>query len=394
MEPSRTHRVVVVGGGIVGTFCALELRRAGHVGPITVVEMDTTYARSSTALSAASIRTQFVTPVSIAMSLHAIQLFRRLGAYVGEDDADIGYVERGYLILGTPDQVDVRVSAAAMQRSHGADVVVLEPDELRRRFPYLHLADIAIATFGATGEGWFDAWSLLSLARRAARREGVEYVERRVTGLDVDGAGEAVVAVRLASGDALPCDVCVLAAGAQSGRVAAFAGIDLPVVPKKRSVFHFQAPVDGSRFPMLFDTSGLWVRPEGEGFIGGIQPPPEDDPDADGDFEPHHELFEEVFWPLVARRIPAMDHLRLRRSWAGHYEANLLDHNGVIGPHDRVTNLLFATGFSGHGLMHAPATGRGIAELVTTGDYRTIDLSPFEWCRIRDDRPLVETIVY
>jgi FAD-dependent oxidoreductase domain-containing protein 1 len=361
MEPSRTNRVVVVGGGIVGTFCALELRRAGHVGTITVAEMDASYARSSTALSAASIRTQFVTPVSI---------------------------------LGTPDQVDERRAAAAMQCANGADIEVLEPEEVLQRFPYLDLDGIAIATFGATGEGWFDAWSLLSLVRRAARRAGVEYVEQRVMGLHVDAAGEAVVGVRLASGDALPCDVCVLAAGAQSGRVAALVGIDLPVVPRKRSVFNFRAPVDGSRFPMLFDTSGLWVRSEGDGFIGGIQPPPEDDPDADGDFEPHPDLFEDVFWPLVARRVPAMDEVWLRRSWAGHYEANLLDHNAVIGPHDRVTNLLFATGFSGHGLMHAPATGRAIAELVTAGRYTTIDLSPFGWQRIRDQRPLVETIVY
>jgi glycine/D-amino acid oxidase-like deaminating enzyme len=394
MEPSRTARVVVVGGGIVGSCCALELRRAGHVGPITVVEMDASYARSSTALSAASIRTQFAPPTSIAMSLHAIDLFRRLGDYVGDHAADIGYVERGYLILGEPHQVHERVAAAAMQRAHGADVAVLDRDEVHRRFPFLDLDGIAIATFGESGEGWFDAWSLLSLVRRAARRERVDYVEQRVVDIHLDGPAQAVVGVRLGSGDSLGCDVCVIAAGAQSGRVAALAGVEVPVVPKKRSVFDFRAPVDGAGFPMLFDTSGLWVRAEGEGFIGGIQPPPHDDPDADGDFEPHPHLFEEVFWPLVAQRIPAMDRIRLRGSWAGHYEVNLLDRNGVIGAHDRLTNLLFATGFSGHGLMHAPATGRGIAELVTTGRFQTIDLSPFGWDRIRDGRPLVETIVY
>src|SRR5690606_35944541 len=115
------------------------------------------------------------------------------------------------------------------------------------------------------------------------------------------------------------------------------------------------------------DTSGAWLRPEGEGFICGIAPPQEDDPDATGDFEPAHELLEDVLWPALAHRIPALAELRVERSWAGHYEMNTLDHNGVIGPHDEVPNLLFGTGFSGHGVQHAPAIGRGIAELIVHG---------------------------
>ena len=348
MQSSRTHRIVIVGGAAVGSFCAWELRRHGHTGPITVIDRDLSYVRSSTALSAASIRTQFDTPTSIAMSLHAVELFRRLGEHVDETDADIGYVESGYLILGGADRVDERRDAATMQRSHGAAVATLFPDELAHRFP----------------------------------------------AIDFDVADDAVTGVRLASGASVPCDVCLLTAGALSGRLAARLGIELPVVPKKRTVFHFSAPVSANGFPMLFDTSGLWVRPEGEGFIGGIQPSVENDPDADDDFEPHRDLFDEVYWPQLAVRVPAMDRLRLRRSWAGHYEVNLLDHNGVIGPHHELRNLVFATGFSGHGLMHAPATGRGVAELLTAGRYETIDLSPFGWERVRDRRPMIETTVY
>jgi glycine/D-amino acid oxidase-like deaminating enzyme len=200
--------------------------------------------------------------------------------------------------------------------------------------------------------------------------------------------------VRLASGETLACDTCVLAAGAWSGRLAALAGIDLPVVPKKRSVLNFEAPVSHEGFPMLFDSSGIWVRPEGNGFIGGIQPVAADDHDADDDFEPHRDLFEDVYWPLLVQRIPAMDQLRLRRSWAGHYEVNLLDHNAVIGPHDVLGNLVFATDFSGHGVMHAPAAGRGVAELITTGRYDAIDLTPLGWERVRDQLPMHETLVY
>ena len=392
MAASRTNRVVIVGGAIVGSFCAWELRRAGHTGPIVVVDRDMSYARSSTALSAASIRTQFGTPTCIAMSLHAVELFRDLRRWFDQDAAEIDYVEAGYLILGTPDQVDERAAAAAMQQAHGADVAVLTPGDLRAQFPHFDFDGVGIGTFGVSGEGWFDAWGLLSLVKRAARRLGVEYVEANVTGFEIVDA--AIASVRLDSGGSLPCDTCVLAAGALSGRLAALIDIDLPIVPKKRSVFNFQAPVPRAGFPMLFDSSGIWVRPEGDGFIGGIQPAPDDDHDADDDFEPHRDLFEDVYWPLLVRRIPAMDRLRLRRSWAGHYEVNLLDHNAVIGPHDELVNLLFATGFSGHGVMHAPAAGRGIAELITTGRYDTIDLTPLGWDRVRDLRPMVETIVY
>ena len=392
MSPSSAERVVIVGGAIVGSFCAWELRRAGHTGPISVIDKDMSYERSSTALSAASIRTQFGTPTCIAMSLHAVDLFRDLGSQFGEDDAHIDYVEAGYLILGAPEQVDERAAAAEMQRTHGADVVALTGDALASRFPQLDLTGVGIGTFGLSGEGWFDAWSLLSLVKRAARRLGVEYLEAAVTGFEING--DAITAVQLASGDSLACDTCVLAAGALSGRLAALAGIDLPVVPKKRSVFNFQAPVPRDGFPMLFDSSGIWVRPEGNGFIGGIQPAADDDHDADDDFEPHRDLFEDVYWPLLVRRIPEMDQLRLRRSWAGHYEVNLLDHNAVIGPHDEYRNLMFATGFSGHGVMHAPAAGRGIAEMITTGRYETIDLAPLGWDRIREQRPMFETIVY
>ena len=386
-----TEPVVIVGGAIVGSFCAWELRRAGYTGPITVVEQDPSYERSSTALSAAAIRTQFGTPTCIAMSLHAVGLFRDLRLHFG-DDADIGYTEGGYLILGAPDEIAERCALAEMQRAHGADVEILDVGDLVDRWPHFDFDGVGIGTFGASGEGWFDAWSLLSLVRRAARDAGVGYLHARV--VDFVTTGGSVSGVVLASGEVLACAVCVIAAGAWSGRLAARLGIELPVVPKKRTVFSFQAPVPAGGFPMLFDTSGVWTRPDGDGFIGGIQPPPDADPDADGDFEPHHELFESVFWPHLAARVPAMDRLRLRRSWAGHYEVNQLDHNGVVGPHDGFTNLLFATGFSGHGVMHAPATGRGIAELVTAGRYTTIDLSPLGWERVRDRRPMVEHIVY
>jgi FAD-dependent oxidoreductase domain-containing protein 1 len=391
MSSRSSERVVIVGGAIIGSFSAWSLRKAGFTGLITVVEKDSTYQFSSTALSAASIRTQFGTPTNIQMSLFGAEMFRNIKAVFG-DEAEIGYQEKGYLILGGHDQIAARMEAVRMQRSHGADVRVLDPAELGERFPGIHFEDVGIGTFGVQHEGWFDAWSLLSEVRRAARQLGVTYAETAVSGFRTQGA--RVMAVNLANGGVLDCDYCVLAAGALSGRLAASLGIALPVVPRKRTVFCFKTPFRLQNFPMLFDTSGIWVRPEGEGYIGGIQPADAIDLDADDDFEPHHDLMEEVFWPLLAHRIPAMEELRLNRAWAGHYEVNTLDHNGVVGPHDELTNLIFATGFSGHGVMHAPAVGRGIAELIVTGGFQSIDMTPLGWARIRSSTPLFESIVY
>jgi glycine/D-amino acid oxidase-like deaminating enzyme len=384
-------RVVVVGGAIMGSFCAWSLRRAGFAGPITVLEKDATYRYSSTALSAASIRTQFGTPVNIRMSLFGAELFRNIRAVFGPE-ADIGFQEKGYLILGRPDQVEQRIAAAEMQRAHGADIVVLDPDQLGARFPGIRFEGVGVGTFGARHEGWFDAWSLLSLVRRAARALAVTYREATVERFATHGA--RVTGVCLADGATLPCDACVVAAGALSGRLVAPLGIDLPVVPRKRTVFSFKAPYELRNFPMLFDPSGLWIRPEGDGFIGGIQPPADRDADAHDDFEPDHRLLEESYWPLLAHRIPAMEALRLRRAWAGHYEVNTLDHNGVVGAHDELTNLIFATGFSGHGVMHAPAVGQAVAELIIGGGFRSIDMTALGWSRIRASEPLVESIVY
>ncbi|WP_333814183.1 NAD(P)/FAD-dependent oxidoreductase [Tabrizicola sp.] len=314
-----TAGVAIIGGAIMGSFCAWSLRQAGFAGQITVVEKDPTYRFSSTALSAAAIRTQFGTPVNIAMSLHAIDLFRRIKAVFGAG-ADIGYREKGYLILGGPETVDARRAAARMQRSHGADILALTPDEIADRFPFLDLDGVGIGTFGASGEGWFDAWSLLSLVRAAAKAQGVTYVTGEASGFDLSSG--RITGLRIGD-QTLSCSICILAAGAASGALMARLDQPLPVSPRKRTVFNFRAPVRHADFPMLFDTSGIWIRPEGEGYIGGIQP--SHDPEATGDFEPDHHLLEGPYWPALATRIPAMEELRLERSWAGHYEVNALD---------------------------------------------------------------------
>jgi sarcosine oxidase len=168
------------------------------------------------------------------------------------------------------------------------------------------------------------------------------------------------------------------------------AGIELPVRPRKRHVYHLEAPVSLGAAPLMIDPSGVYVRPEGENYIAGYSPRAgEEDPDT-LDLAADRRPFESIVWPALAHRVPAFDHARLLDTWAGHYEVNTLDHNAIIGPHPGISNFLFANGFSGHGLQQAPAVGRGLAEWIVTGRFETLDLSPLGFERVERNAPVRE----
>jgi FAD-dependent oxidoreductase domain-containing protein 1 len=381
--------VIIVGGGIVGSCTALFLRRLAPERAVIVLERDPTYRFASTTLSCASIRTQFTLPLNVRMSLFG-------SGFLDEMDrlspGGISLVRRGYLIVATQAGVAGLRSHHRMQTAQGADVEWLEQAALRTRYPWLHIDDLAAATLGHTHEGWFDAYALLRTVRAEAIRLGAQYQHAEAVGLEV--AEGRMVAVQTSAGERIAAGAVVNAAGPAAGRLAALAGVALPVAPKKRTVFVLRAPLDAPEMPMLFDPSGAYIRPEGDAFLAGIVPAEAADPDADGDFEPDMALLEELLWPHLAHRIPALEQLRLQRAWAGHYEVSTLDHNAIIGPYPEIANFLFANGFSGHGVQHAAAAGRAIAELLSTGGYQSLDLTPFGYQRVRDHQPMPELNVY
>ncbi len=386
---STAHDVVIVGGAIVGASVAHHLaRQPGFSGSIALVERDPGFARAATTLSAASIRQQFSTPENIRMSRYGLEVIRDAAAVFGEPGADVGFREQGYLILAGEAGRAQLCANHAVQRAEGADILLMDAGALARAFPWLSTAGIAAGTWGAGGEGWFDAHLLLDLFRRSARAAGVAMVTGEVAA--IERAGGRATGVRLADGGRIAAGHVVVAAGPQSGDVAATAGLHIPVEPRKRSVFVFRCRKPLPAMPLMVDTTGVWVRPEGDRFICGVSPPPESDPRADGDFTVDWPLFEEVLWPALAARVPAFEAIRPEGAWAGHYDVNTLDHNAIIGRHPDVPNLLFATGFSGHGLQHAPAAGRAVAELIAQGRFVTLDLSVFGVERIAAARPVRE----
>ncbi|MBL8571821.1 MAG: FAD-binding oxidoreductase [Phreatobacter sp.] len=389
---NETSDVVIIGGGVMGSATAFFLRSApGFTGTVTVVERDPTYTYASSARSASSIRQQFSTPLNIQLSLFGIGFLRRIQDHLAVDGEalSIGLREPGYLILSGPETLDILHRNVATQRAHGANTTVLTPDDIAARFPWIRTDGIAGGGFGLTGEGTFDGPALMQAFRRKAAALGTRYVHGEVVGIEHDGRRAA--AVRLADGTRIAGGTIVLAAGPQSGDVAALAGIPLPVRPRKRTVFFFKSPAKLPGLPLLIDINGVWVRHEGDGFVCGVAPAEHDDFDAaPGDFEMDHHFFDDPVWPTIAARVPAFETLKVQGGWAGYYEVNTLDHNAIIGPHPDIANLLFVTGFSGHGIQQSPAAGRAISELILHGRYTTIDCSLFGYERVRDNRPVRE----
>ncbi len=382
--------VVIIGGGVIGSAIAYFLAGpVGFKGSIAVVEKDPTYETAATPRSAGGVRQQFSTPENIQMSAFGAAFIKSVGEHLSVEGeiAEVPFTEWGYLFLATDSGLETLRSNHTTQTSLGAKVALLTPSELTARFPWLNVEDLAGGCYGLADEGWTDPYGLLQAFRRKARALGATYLSDEAVG--IERADHRVAGVTLREGGRLGCGAVVNAAGYHAYRIAAAAGIALPVRPRKRIVYVFDCRNGPERAPLIVDPTGVWCRPEGTGFIGGISPTEPDDPDTT-DLEIDYRWYEEVVWPTLAHRIPAFEAIKLVRAWAGHYDYNTLDQNAILGPHPELKNFYFANGFSGHGLQQSPAVGRAIAELIVHGGYRSIDLGRFGYERVLRHAPLFE----
>ncbi|TPK93259.1 MULTISPECIES: FAD-binding oxidoreductase [unclassified Mesorhizobium] len=382
------YDIVIIGGAIVGSSVAYYLREEGFTGSIALIERDPQFSHAATTLSLASIRQQFSIPENIRLSQFTLKLFRRLKEVFGAD-ADIGFREGGYLILAGEAGLPILKANHETQIAEGSDILLEDAGQLARRFPWLSVEGITAGAFGCSGEGWFDAHALLTLFRKALRDKKIDFIAASATGIAREG--NRVTGVSLDNGETLAAGIVVNAAGPNAGKVAGFAGLALPVEPRKRNVFVFEAREKYADMPLLVDPSGIYVRPEGSVYLTGGAEPEEGDVAPDPkDFDVNWPLFEEVIWPTLAARIPAFEAIKPTRAWVGHYDYNTLDQNAVIGPHPEVENFLFVNGFSGHGLQQAPAVGKSLAELIVHGGYRTVDCRAFGYERVAEGRAFRE----
>jgi glycine/D-amino acid oxidase-like deaminating enzyme len=383
---ATSYDVVIVGGAMLGSSVAwFTASNPDFNGSILVVEKDPTYEFTSTVHTNSCMRQQFSNEVNIRVSQFAAEFVKNFRDFMGGDERVPQPVLQsyGYMYLAdNPDFASDLKDSQAIQRSLGAGTKHMMPDEIARDYPFYNLDDILAANHNLVDEGYFDGNTLFDWWKRSACERGVEYLTNEVVAMTKSSDGTKVQSVTLASGDVIACGTVVNCSGPRAARTAKMAGIDIPVEPRKRYTFIFAAetPLDRD-LPLTIDPSGVHMRSEGTYYLAGC--PPDDDPAVEfDDFVQDHSIWEEKVWPTLANRIPAFERIKLINSWAGHYAFNTFDQNAIIGPHTQVSNFIFVNGFSGHGFQQSPAMGRGVSELITYGEYRALNLSPFGYERI------------
>lgn len=393
----KNYDVVIIGGAIYGSSVAWWLTQMqGFDGRILVVERDPTYEFASTSHTNSCIRQQFSNPLNIQISRFGAEFIKGFRGFMGDDPEvpELVLQSYGYLYLAdTPAFAQTLRESQVIQAAEGAHTRHMTRDEIAAEYPFYQLDDILAANHNLVDEGYFDGGTMFDWFKRMARRNGVEYIHDEVVDLSLNSAGTAVDGVTLKSGDVITCGTVVNASGPRAVATARMAGIDLPVQPRKRYTFIFDAatPLDRD-LPLTIDPSGVHMRSEGKYYLAGC--PPDEDPDvAFDDFGFDHNLWQEKVWPIIATRVPAFEQVKVINEWVGHYAYNTFDQNAVIGRHSKVANFIFANGFSGHGLQQSPALGRGIAEQIAFGEYRSLDLAPFGFTRLENQQKFMEKAV-
>lgn len=396
--PKQTsYDVVIVGGAMLGSSVAwFTASNPDFDGKILVVEKDPTYEFTSTVHTNSCMRQQFSNEVNIRVSQFAAEFVKNFRDFMGGDERvpQPALQSFGYMYLAdNAEFAQTLKDSQKIQESLGAGTKYMTRDEIARDYPFYHLDDIVGANHNLIDEGYFDGNTLFDWWKRSAREHGVEYLTNEVVAMTKSANGAKIESVTLASGEIIACGTVVNCSGPRGARTAKMAGIDIPVEPRKRYTFIFDAaePLDRD-LPLTIDPSGVHMRSEGSYYLAGC--PPDDDPAVDfDDFVQDHSIWEEKVWPIIATRVPAFERVKLINAWAGHYAFNTLDQNAIIGPHTNVSNFLFANGFSGHGFQQSPAMGRGISEHIIYGEYRALDLSPFGYGRIERGEKFVEKAV-
>ncbi|NKB54250.1 MAG: FAD-dependent oxidoreductase [Rhizobiaceae bacterium] len=392
-----SYDVIIVGGAMLGSSVAwFTANNPDFDGSILVVERDPTYEFCSTSHANSCIRQQFSNEINVRISQFGAEFIKNFRAFMGDDPRvpDVVLQSYGYMYLAdNPEFAAILAENQKLQHDCGAGTRHLSVEEIARDYPFYNLEGIIAANHNTVDEGYFDGNTLFDWWKRSARELGVEYINNEVVAMAKSAAGDRVESVTLKSGEVVTCGQVVNASGPRAVLTSRMAGIEIPIEPRKRYTFVFDAaqPLDRD-LPLTIDPSAVHMRSDGAYYLAGC--PPEIDPAVDyDDFEEDHSIWEEKVWPTIANRIPQFEAIKLINSWAGHYAFNTLDQNAILGPHSEVENFMFVNGFSGHGFQQSPAMGRGMSELLTHGEFRTLDLSPFGFERIANNVPFVEKAV-
>jgi len=393
-----SYDVIIIGGAIMGASTAWFLSgNKDFDGSVLVVERDPTYENCSTTHTNSCMRQQFSTKLNVQISQFAADFVKNLRTYMGGDERvpELSIRSFGYMYFADNEAfADVLRESQQVQLGAGAATQLMSPSEIKQAYPFYNLDDIVLGSINLVDEGFWDATAVFDWWRRSSRERGVEYISNEVISMTKNSDGTRVESVTLKSGNVISCGQVLNASGPRASRTAQMAGIDVPVEPRKRYswIFSAEQPLDRD-LPLTIDPSGVHVRENGGGTYqcGGHS---EIDPAVDyDDFEMDQNIWQEHMWPTIASRIPQFEAIKVTSEWGGHYAYNTFDHNAIMGPHTEVSNFFFLNGFSGHGLQQSPAMGRGTAEILTYGEYRSLDMSPFNYERIINNNPIIEKAI-
>ena len=381
---ARPGTIIIVGGGIVGSSIAYHLRLDGHAGRVVVVERDPTYARASSFLAMGGIRQQFSSAVNIQLAQYGTRFYAEFdrALRVPGHAPRANFRQRGYLFLVDDALTDRFEARVERQRRLGARVERLTLDDVRILVPGVRLDDIRFGVFGPD-DGYGEPREILAGFRAAAAAAGAEYLTAEV--VDLTRRSGQVAGVVLDSGDRIPGDAVVNAAGPFAARLGAMANITLPIRPVRQQLFRCALPHRWPyRFPVVIDPTGVHWRHD--------DPVTDSDPDQlvvactrpdeppGENFDCDSSRWETDFRPPLVGRVPGLEPLELVEGWAGLY-AMTPDHNPLLGEHPAAPGFFLANGFSGHGLMIAPAVGKVLSELIRTGQTETVDVRCFDATR-------------
>lgn len=382
-----SSRVVVVGGGVVGTATALHLAEADPTLDVVVVEADPTYTRAATGKGTGGIRQLFTRPENILLSQYTLDVVEHWAEWAGRadgDPGDLGWRANGYLFIAGPDDVTQLRANYEVQQAHGVDAEWLEPADLAARHPQIRVDDLAGAVLSPR-DGWLDPAVFFAGVQQRARAAGVRVVHDRVRGRALEQ--DHLSGVDLVEGGRLASDAVLVCAGTWTSELLAPLGVPLPVEPMRRHEHYVTASATADDLPFIKDVNGLAIHAHSGGFSIGLV---DFDHPGGEDFSVDATYFDRVVAPATAHRLSGLTDFVETRVWTGLYDQNRLDGNAVVGPLPTHDNLYVAAGFSGHGFMHALGVGRALTEHLLTGAYRSVDLTNLGYARVAAGEPYAE----
>jgi glycine/D-amino acid oxidase-like deaminating enzyme len=378
--------IIIVGGGVIGSSIAYNLLNDGYTGEITVFEKDKVYEYASTPRSAGGIRQLFTTGINVQISRFGLKKYTTFAddMAIGNEKAEIDFKQPGYLFLARNENIDQLKKQMELQQSYGVPSELLSKEELLSIIPELYNEDLQGGLYCGE-DGYLDPYSVMQGYARKAKQLGANFVYKEVDKIKTEG--RKVTGVQLKDGEIYEAAAVINCGGPWAPVLSEQAGLPIPVVPLKRQIIQFDiAEPLKNQLPLTVDPTGVYFRHEGTSIISGygekVKP--------GIDFRWNRSFFEEQLWPVLAARVPNFERAKITAGWAGMYSHNTEDQNAIIGGHPKMEGYFMAVGFSGHGMQQAPAVGKGLSELIRTGQYKTLDLSPLRFERFAENELIIE----